>query len=416
MDPQSNQQDHNTPPLPPLPPSPAGSSTEPHPSHEGHAPAPPPPAPAPGPPAAQPKAFTKPVPLPMPIAIPTPAHIGGVLHQSPASAPQTPSILRMSSPVLYSPALDNNAVAGPSSAGKQKQMSTPHASSEEDNAATSGTYNPPTRQSTMNTQGDSGDNGASSTKDYDIPTPKANTRNPTRTASTGRPGFDRNARSIVLTEPVAAYSGGNGLAQDMNPSGHASRPSVIDYVVPTMPVAGAGFNGHRRRQSMAMSAGTATIGGERTVEERMQPTLEAAIEERDKAALKAKAHAWALNCAIGAQVVLGALTTGVAAATTGRQTSIATSILGGMSTLAASYLAKARGSGEPEVSAIRARDLDGFIRDCRAFMLDNGFVVGTEYDARIERYRRRFEEIMGNGSGGVGDQVQAQREKGKSPV
>ncbi|KAI0631656.1 hypothetical protein C8Q77DRAFT_1035471, partial [Trametes polyzona] len=166
------------------------------------------------------------------------------------------------------------------------------------------------------------------------------------------------------------------------------------------------LNGHRRRHSMAPSA--ATLTGEKTVEERLQPTLEAAEKERDKAALKAKAHAWALNCAIGAQVVLGALTTGVAAATTGRQTSIATSVLGGMSTLAASYLAKARGSGEPEVSSIRCRDLDGFIRDCKAFMLDKGYMLGPEYDARIERYRRRFEEIMGNGAGGVGDHVQGQ--------
>lgn len=286
MDPQSNQQGHNTPPLPPLPPSPAGSSSGPHPSHEGHAPAPPPPAPAPMPPAAQPTAFTKPVPLPMPIAMPAPAHIGGVVHQSPASAPQTPSILRMSSPALYSPPQDNNAVAGPSNAGKQKQRSTPHGSSDEDNAATSGTYNPPTRQSTLNTQGDGGDNGASSTRDYDMPTPRASTRYPTRTASTGR-AFDRNSRSIVLTEPVV-YPGGNGLAQELNPAGLTSRPSVIDHVVPTMPATAAGMNGHRRRQSMAMSAGTATISGERTVEERMQPTLDAAIEERDKAALKGK--------------------------------------------------------------------------------------------------------------------------------
>ncbi|KAI0822171.1 hypothetical protein BC628DRAFT_1328065 [Trametes gibbosa] len=172
-------------------------------------------------------------------------------------------------------------------------------------------------------------------------------------------------------------------------------------------------NGHRRRQSMAMSAGTLTINGEKTVQERLQPTLDSAETERESAALKAKAHAWALNCAIGAQVVLGALTTGVAAATTGRQTSIATSVLGGLSTLAASYLAKARGSGEPEVSTIKCRELESFIRDCKAFMLDKGYFIGAEYDQRIERYRRRFEEIMGNASGGVADQVRAQTQSQK---
>ncbi|KAH9849116.1 hypothetical protein C2E23DRAFT_784784 [Lenzites betulinus] len=168
---------------------------------------------------------------------------------------------------------------------------------------------------------------------------------------------------------------------------------------------------------MALSAGTLngtiSTSGEKTVQQRLEPTLLSAEMERDRAALKAKAHSWALNCAIGAQVVLGALTTGVAAATTGRQTSIATSVLGGMSTLAASYLAKARGSGEPELSTIKCRELESFIRDCKAFMLDKGYLTGSEYDQRIERYRRRFEEIMGNASGGVADQVRAQTQSQK---
>ena len=163
----------------------------------------------------------------------------------------------------------------------------------------------------------------------------------------------------------------------------------------------------------------------------------------------AKGHGWALNCAIGAQVVLGALTTGVAAATTGRQvsvrsclsgvdarklsthapppfpvfpfpqTSIATSILGGLSTLAASYLAKARGSNEPDASARRGQELDSFIRDCEAFKLDHGHKVGPDHDDMIMRYRRRFEEIMGNEFEGVGDDVKVnkkEREKSDSPA
>ncbi|KAH9895728.1 hypothetical protein C8Q73DRAFT_643822 [Cubamyces lactineus] len=217
-----------------------------------------------------------------------------------------------------------------------------------------------------------------------------------------------------------------GLPEELNASGHVSRHSIIDHVVPNVPAplppqSVAGTNGQRRR-SMAFSQVGSTLGGEKSVEERLMPTLKAAETERDKAAFKAKVHGWALNIAIGAQVVLGALTTGVAAATSGKQasaTSIATSILGGMSTLAASYLAKARGSGEPEVSSIRRRDLDGFIRDIEAFMLDKGYVVGPEYDARIERYRRRFEEIMGVGSGGVAEQfpkAQMQTAKTTSPV
>lgn len=80
------------------------------------------------------------------------------------------------------------------------------------------------------------------------------------------------------------------------------------------------------------------------------------------------------------------------------QTSVGIPILGGLSTLAASYLARARGSGEPERSIVRAHDLDHFIRDAEAFLLDHGHLVGTEYNAGVQRFRERFEEIMGHNS------------------
>ncbi|KAI0357084.1 hypothetical protein OH77DRAFT_1422574 [Trametes cingulata] len=427
-----------TPPASPT----TASASEPHPVREDPPPAPATSAAATTSPPPQPVAtYRKPVP-PVPIAMPSPAHLalGDAPHQSPApSAPQTPSILRMPSPKPTPQHEYANPVAGPSSSaavlGKQRQRTSPHASSEEDNVVptprseharvrplSTGSHGEAIGTGNGDGSGNGNGNGAGNGNGYGhgVATPTTSIRRPTRAASAGRPGMDRHSRSITLTEPPM-FAGGNGFAQE----GLTSRPSVLDHVVPNVPVAPApgALNGQRRRQSLALS-GTITVGGERTVEERLQPTLEAAQAERDKAALKAKAHAWALNCAIGAQVVLGALTTGVAAATTGRQTSIATSVLGGMSTLAASYLAKARGSGEPEMSAIRVRDLEGFIRDCQAFVLDKGYVVGAEYDARIERYRRRFEEIMGNGSGGVGDQMHGQgqaqaqgmREKTTLPV
>ena len=107
--------------------------------------------------------------------------------------------------------------------------------------------------------------------------------------------------------------------------------------------------------------------------------------------------------------MLGALTTGVAAATSGRQTSIATSVLGGLSTLAASYLAKARGSGEPEFSAARVAELEHFVREAEAWCLDHGHRVASEdkaqedaLNAAVARFRARFEEIMGAEPGGLG--------------
>lgn len=57
-----------------------------------------------------------------------------------------------------------------------------------------------------------------------------------------------------------------------------------------------------------------------TVSERLQPTLTKAKSERDTFAAKAKLAGLILNVAIFLQVILGSLTTGVAAgATSGKQ-------------------------------------------------------------------------------------------------
>jgi hypothetical protein len=94
----------------------------------------------------------------------------------------------------------------------------------------------------------------------------------------------------------------------------------------------------------------------------------------------------ALTAAIGAQVVLGALTTGLAAATHGRTSSIIVSVFGGASTCVATYLARVRGSGEPEISKQRERDLNHFLREVDAVILDKGYVVGVR---SICSHRRR---------------------------
>lgn len=83
-------------------------------------------------------------------------------------------------------------------------------------------------------------------------------------------------------------------------------------------------------------------------------------------------------------------------ATYERQTSIMTAILGGISTIVASYLARARGSNEPENSLSKIRDLEQFIRDLEAFRLDHGHVSGDKHDTEISRFRARFEELLGN--------------------
>ncbi|KAF9221123.1 hypothetical protein BS17DRAFT_712297, partial [Gyrodon lividus] len=138
---------------------------------------------------------------------------------------------------------------------------------------------------------------------------------------------------------------------------------------------------------------------QRTVGERLQPTIDHAVVERDKYAKKALWTGYALNLAIGLQVFLGALTTGLAAAVSNpRQEK------GGLSTMVASYLARARGSGEPELSITRVKDLEQFLRESRAFQMDHAHEYGTAgngLNQRLEDLRQRFEGLLGNANGCV---------------
>lgn len=64
-----------------------------------------------------------------------------------------------------------------------------------------------------------------------------------------------------------------------------------------------------------------------------------------------------MNIALALQVLLGALITGVAASASPNGARLSTTVLGGVSTATASFLARMKGSGEPESSRERARDL-----------------------------------------------------------
>ncbi|KAF9242851.1 hypothetical protein BU15DRAFT_19991, partial [Melanogaster broomeanus] len=134
----------------------------------------------------------------------------------------------------------------------------------------------------------------------------------------------------------------------------------------------------------------------RTLGERLQPTIDQAALERDKYARKATLTNYSLNIAIGLQVFLGALTTGISAAVTSvKQAS-------GLATMVASYLARARGSGEPELSITRVKDLEQFLREARAFQMDHAHEYGTPengLDERLDGLRRRFEDLLGNANG-----------------
>ncbi|OJA11345.1 hypothetical protein AZE42_04927 [Rhizopogon vesiculosus] len=191
----------------------------------------------------------------------------------------------------------------------------------------------------------------------------------------------------------------------------------FEPIFPQTPVPARGRDGHMivrglsRRSAMGPISGTSGLDYlvpvvEKphlcTLGERIRPTIDNAKKEREQYAIKAKWTSYALNIAIGLQVLLGALTTGIAAALSGKQTSIAISLLGGMSTMVASYLARARGSNEPELSITRVKDLDQFLRDCDAFVMDHGHEYGSpenKLDDRLRELRRRFEELLGNADG-----------------
>lgn len=150
-----------------------------------------------------------------------------------------------------------------------------------------------------------------------------------------------------------------------------------------------------------------------TVEQRLQPTIDYATEERNKCKMKAARTGLWVNLALGLQVFFGALTTGLSAVLSGKKAGVTTTIFGGITTMLASYLARMRGSGEPELSRARTKELENFLRDVNAVVLDKGHHANEmklnengnpdpnhkdEIDLLIENFRKRFEDIMGNGN------------------
>jgi len=142
---------------------------------------------------------------------------------------------------------------------------------------------------------------------------------------------------------------------------------------------------------------------------RVAPTLMLAHKEHAKCKWTSSSTAFYMNVAIGLQIILGALTTGISAATSGKASSLATATFGGVLTLLASYLARVRGSGEPERSKARAKDFGNLIRDIDSAIIDRGWMVNKrkngepvnehekdDIDAEIENFRLRFENLMLN--------------------
>jgi len=85
--------------------------------------------------------------------------------------------------------------------------------------------------------------------------------------------------------------------------------------------------------------------------------------------------------------------------------STAVSVLGGISTVISTYLAKARGDNEPEKSEALTKQLDQFIRELETFSMDRGHLIPTkdgeksseteeEWENKIQWYRQRLEDLL----------------------
>jgi len=133
---------------------------------------------------------------------------------------------------------------------------------------------------------------------------------------------------------------------------------------------------------------------EKTVNERLQPTLRAAEMKLAMEKRKARVSNIAINFAIALQILFGTLVTIIAAVTNGTDTRIVISVFGGLSTLTALYLARCRGVGQPEASVSLCKYLENFIRDLESYLLDHGHERDPQYDLKIANFRRRFEKLL----------------------
>jgi SMODS and SLOG-associating 2TM effector domain len=73
----------------------------------------------------------------------------------------------------------------------------------------------------------------------------------------------------------------------------------------------------------------------------------------------------------------------------------------------ASYLARARGSNEPEFSILRAKALKHFLREIESFKLDYGHEAGHKWNDKINGFRLGLESMLGNRPGSVAIKTEA---------
>ncbi|TDL22813.1 hypothetical protein BD410DRAFT_788153 [Rickenella mellea] len=135
----------------------------------------------------------------------------------------------------------------------------------------------------------------------------------------------------------------------------------------------------------------------KTVEKRLTATIEAAKVEQKKFSRNAFRYGLARDIALGLQILSSALITALSAVGGDRKTQISTAVLGAIATMVASYLARIRGTGEPHLSYSRSKNLQSFVRQCESFIEDHGDETDQLCDAKIDEFRKHFEDLLGTG-------------------
>jgi len=150
----------------------------------------------------------------------------------------------------------------------------------------------------------------------------------------------------------------------------------------------------RRRNTGLVQNGMLEKEVNNTVKERLNDTLMAADAEQKKYAKRAFLAAWAINIATFAQIASNAIITGLSASTSNRHAQLGVSAMGAINTVISSFLVRVRGTNEPARSKTHAENLEKYIRELNAFILDEGKSRDRKWDNKIWEFRREFDRLQ----------------------
>lgn len=67
---------------------------------------------------------------------------------------------------------------------------------------------------------------------------------------------------------------------------------------------------------------------------------------------------------------------------------------GALNTVISSFLVRVRGTREPERSITHSQNLEKFIREVQAFILDEGYSRDRKWDEKVKHFRVEFDKLQ----------------------